>query len=107
MKRGDLVVVVASREYGKPRPALIVQSDLAEGTESVVVLLLSSTVLEAQRFRVTLSPSAKSGLRVTSQVQIDKMQSVPRTKVGSTIGRVDDEEMEQITRLLALFLGIV
>lgn len=106
MRRGDLVVVVASRDFGKPRPALVIQSDWAEATESVVVLLLSSTLMPAANFRYTLEPNADNGLRVTSQVQVDKMQSVPRQRVGTTIGHLDDEAMANITRLLALFLGI-
>ena len=107
MKRGDLVTVAISGDYGKPRPALVVQSDLIDTTSSVTVLLLTSTLSNIPLLRHTLDPSDENGLRTTSQVQIDKVFSVARTKVGPPIGRIDDESLATVTSLLALFLGIV
>ncbi len=94
-------------DYGKPRPALVIQSDLIDTTSSITVLLLTSTLTEIPLVRHTLEPSEDTGLRARSQVQIDKIFTIDRTKVGPAIGRLDDATMETITRNLALFLGIV
>lgn len=107
MKRGDLVTVAIAGDYGKPRPALVVQSDLIDTTSSVTVLLLTSTLSDIPLLRHTLDPTEQNGLRMRSQVQVDKVFSVARVKVGPTIGHLDNEEMASISRLLALFLGIV
>lgn len=106
LKRGDLVTVALQGDYGKPRPALVMQSNLYDGTASVTVLLVTSAIDEASLLRHTLEPNPKNGLRLRSQVQIDRTMSPPRSKIGSTIGHLDDEEMVPISRLLALFLGI-
>ena len=106
LTRGALVTVALQGDYGKPRPALVIQSDLFAGTETVVVLLVSSTLIEAPQARVTVQPSARNGLRVRSQIMVDKPIAVARRKVGSSFGRLDDEVMLEATRALALFLGI-
>ena len=106
MRRGDLITVIAPGDYGKPRPALVVQSDLTGNTASVAVLLLTSDLAEAPFARWTVEPNEQNGLRTTSQVQIDKILSVPRRRAGPTIGRLDEEAMISVTRLLASFLGI-
>jgi mRNA interferase MazF len=106
LSRGDLVTVALNGDYGKPRPALVVQSDDAEDTASVTVLLVTSDLLPAKYFRHTIEPSPTNGLRTVSQVQLDRAMSFPRTKAGPTIGRLDDEAMLTISRNLAVFLGI-
>jgi mRNA interferase MazF len=107
LKRGDLVTVVAPGDYGKPRPALVIQADRVDNTVSVTVLLLSSTLQDAPVVRYTVEPSPANGLRVTSQVQIDKALSISRSKIGPEIGRLDDDAMVDITRLVAVFFGVV
>jgi mRNA interferase MazF len=106
LRRGDLVTVALQGDYGKPRPALIIQSDFYSRTESVSILLLTSTLNDASLLRYTLDPSPTNGLRVRSQVQIDRVMSPPRSKVGPTIGHLDEEELLSISRLLAVFLGV-
>jgi mRNA interferase MazF len=106
VRRGDLVTVAIRGDYGKPRPALVIQSDLIDTTSSITVLLLTSTLAASPMVRHTLEPSDLTGLRTTSQVQIDKIFTVDRAKVGPPIGRLDEETMATITRNLALFLGI-
>jgi mRNA interferase MazF len=106
VRRGDLITVALNGDYGKPRPALVIQSDNTMDTASVTVLLLTSEVLDAAYFRHTVQPSAANGLRVVSQVQIDRAMTLPRTRAGSTIGRLDPDEMPSISRNLAVFLGI-
>lgn len=106
MKRGDLVTVAGSRDYGKPRPAVVIQSDLFSQTESIVVLLLSGTLKETPLFRLQTEPNTENGLRKTSQIMVDKIMTVRREKVGPVFGRLSDDDMLSVTRVMAVFLGI-
>ncbi len=106
MKRGDLVTVAISGAFGKPRPALIIQSDRFDETGTVTVLLISATLKHAPLIRLTVAPTPENGLRVLSQVMVDKAMSVKRERVGSPFGRLDDETVLSVTRSLAVFLGI-
>lgn len=105
MRRGDLVTIALSGDYGKPRPALVIQSDLFDQHPSVTILPLTSEFRKTPLFRITVEPDPGNGLRKPSQVMIDKTQTVPREKIGSTIGRLDDERLTAIDRALAVFLG--
>ena len=105
MKRGDLVTVILPGAYGKPRPAVIVQSDRYEAMESITFLPMTSEVLPKQVFRITVVPTAENGLQTQSQVMADKCSTLPLTKVGAVFGRLDDTVMAQIDRALAAFLG--
>ncbi|MGH1589973.1 type II toxin-antitoxin system PemK/MazF family toxin [Methylobacterium phyllosphaerae] len=106
MTRGDLVTVAMAGDFGKPRPALVIQSDAFAQTGTVTVLLLSSTLVDAPLIRPTLPPTSQNGLNKPSQVQVDKAMSVRREKVGPPIGRLDDATLLAVTRSLALFLGL-
>lgn len=106
MKRGDLVTVALQGDLGKPRPALVMQSDLFSDHPSVAVLPVTSTLQDAPLFRIDIEPDASNGLRQPSQVMADKMQAVPRARVGPVIGRVDDATMLTVNRALAVFLGL-
>jgi mRNA interferase MazF len=105
MKRGDLITVILPGAYGKPRPAVVVQSDRYEAMESVTFLPLTSEVLPKQVFRVTVDPTAENSLQTLSQVMADKCSTLPLTKVGAVFGRLDDTAMGRIDRALAAFLG--
>lgn len=106
MKRGDLVTIAISADYGKPRPALVVQADAFSDLTSVTLLRLTSTLHDAPLVRVTVQPSTENSLRVVSQVMIDRAISVPRDKVGRSFGRLDNETMRTISHALAVFLGL-
>lgn len=107
IRRGSFVVVVVPGAYGKPRPALVVQTDLFSDLPSVVVCPLTSTVRgDADQFRLTVLPTTANGLRDVSQIAVDKITVVPRTRIGETIGRADDALLRRVSRALALFLGI-
>ena len=106
VNRGDVVTIAVSGSYGKPRPALVVQSDLFEELGSLTVLPITSELRDAPLIRVTLQPRPSNGLKKLSQVMVDKIQTVPRAKVGKVIGSFDSEQMLPITRSLALFLGM-
>ncbi len=105
MTRGDLVTVAVSGDRAKPRPALVVQSDLFSDTGTVTVLLLTSTLVEAPLIRIDVAPDATNGLRTRSQIMIDKATTVRREKVGPPIGRIDGRTLAMVNRSLALFLG--
>ena len=107
MKRGDLVAIALSGDFGKPRPALVIQSDRFGLTATVTVLLLSATLVDAPLIRLTVQPSAENGLRKVSQVMIDKAMTVKREKLGDRFGRLDDATMLAVTRSLAVFLNVV
>ncbi|MDB5656377.1 MAG: transcriptional modulator of MazE/toxin, MazF [Tardiphaga sp.] len=105
MRRGDLISVALVRDYGKPRPAIIIQSDEFQHLDSVTVVPLTSDRVRQEVFRVQLEPSEENGLREKSHVMVDKMATLPRAKAEHYIGHVSDEEMALVDRALAAFLG--
>ena len=105
MKRGDLVTIALQGDYGKPRPALVVQSDLFSEHPSVTILPVTSDLRKAPLFRIDVEPTAVTNLEKRSQVMVDKVQTVPREKVGAAFGRLDDTSMLTINRALAVWLG--
>lgn len=105
VKRGDLVTVAIAGDYGKPRPALVIQSDLFDVHPSVTVLPVTSELRGTPLFRVRVEPSNENGLRKTSEIMVDKAQTVVRERVGNPIGRLDDETLLAVNRALAVFLG--
>lgn len=106
MRRGELVTVAMPGDFGKPRPALVIQADRFGHTGTVTVLLLSGTLVDAPLLRLTVQPSPQNGLRKASQVMVDKAMSVKRDKLGPPFGRLDDESMLAVTRSLAVFHGL-
>jgi len=107
MRRGDLVTVAATGDYGKPRPAVIVQTDaFPEAHASVVVCQLTSDLADAPDFRVTVDPNSENGLRVTSQVMADKPVTIRRERIGRKIGRLGDRDMARLGAALAFVLGL-
>ncbi|QET04044.1 type II toxin-antitoxin system PemK/MazF family toxin (plasmid) [Cupriavidus pauculus] len=107
MKRGDIVTVAAKGRFtSKPRPAVIVSSDFFEGHSSVAVVLLTGEVRDIPMLRWTVEPSAQNGLKKASQVQIDKITAVAVEDVGEPIGQLSTEDMTEITRYLATYLGV-
>jgi mRNA interferase MazF len=106
MQRGDLVMVSLQGDYGKPWPALIVQSDLLTDLESVVLCPVTSNLRNAT-FRVIVEPNPANGLSTLSQVMVDKLSTLPRTKISEPFGRLDDERMKMIDRALLLVIGVI
>jgi len=104
--RGDLVTVAMQGDFGKPRPALVIQADLFSEHTSVTLLPITSTLVEAPLLRITLQPNSENGLKKPSQVMVDKIMTVRRDKVGPAFGHIDADALVQIERCLALFLGI-
>jgi|SRR6185312_9593139 len=107
MKRGDVVTVAAAGDYGKPRPAVIVQTDaLPEEHASVVVCQMTSDLSDAPDFRVTIEPTDANGLRVRSQAMADKPVTIRRERIGRTIGRLDDADIVRLNVALAFVMGL-
>ncbi|MDP9084040.1 MAG: type II toxin-antitoxin system PemK/MazF family toxin [Pseudomonadota bacterium] len=106
MRRGDIVTIVLPGAYGKPRPALVVQSDLYDTLASVTVLPVTSELRTAPLLRISIEPNTDNGLRKKSQVMVDKAQTVPRDKVGGIIGRLHEDTLVSVDRALAVFFGI-
>ena len=106
MKRGDLVPVVLSGAYGKPRPALVIQSDLFALHPSVTVLPVTSELRPIETFRIAVEPSGKNGLRARSQIMVDKAHTIPRGKAGDPFGALESRTMTEVNRALAVFLGL-
>ncbi|TXH06740.1 MAG: type II toxin-antitoxin system PemK/MazF family toxin [Candidatus Moraniibacteriota bacterium] len=106
MRRGDLVTVAVQGDYGKPRPALVIQSDVFGAMRSRTVLLLTSDPEDTPLLRVRVEPMPANGLRVPSWVMIDKAMSLRTDRIGPSFGHLDDATMVSVSRSLALFLGI-
>lgn len=106
IRRGDLLTVALQGDLGKPRPALVVQSDLFNLHPSITVLPVTSERVNAPLFRLDLVPAVGNGLQRPSQVMVDKPQSVQRHRLGPVFGRVDDETLVAVNRALAVFLGL-
>ena len=92
--------------YGKPRPALVIQSDAFSKADSRTVLPLTSTLVDAPLIRIDVAPTPENGLRATSQIMVDKATTVPADKLGPSFGTLEDSAMLAVNRSLALFLGV-
>jgi mRNA interferase MazF len=108
IRRGDLVLVAIPGDHGKPRPTLVLQSDLFNDTHaSITVVPVTSTIVATPLFRLTVDPSPGNGLRAVSQIMIDTLMTVRRDRLRRTIGRLDDDIMLRVNRAWALWLGLV
>ena len=107
MKRADVVTVAATGDYGKLRPAVIVQTDaLPKEHASVVVCQMTSDLSDTPDFRVTIEPTAHNGLRVRSQVMADKPVMIRRERIGRVIGHLDNSDIVRLNIALAFVMGL-
>lgn len=106
MKRGDIVTVAVSGDYGKPRPAVVIQSDWLKATDSVLVALMTSALADAPIYRLTLEPDARNGLRMPTQVMVDKIVAVPRAKCGKVLGRLDEKARIALDHMVSVVVGL-
>ncbi|MCH6472328.1 type II toxin-antitoxin system PemK/MazF family toxin [Sinomonas terrae] len=106
MIRGEIWTVAGGVYASKPRPALVIQDDRYDATDSVTVLPLTSHLVEAPLLRIPVQPSELSGLQRESQVMIDKLTTVRRSNVQSRIGRLAPTQLAAVERALLVFLGI-
>lgn len=106
-RRGDVVVCAPSGDYGKLRPAIVLQSDLFNPTHASVTLCpITSHVIDAPLFRVELKPDATNSLKKVSQAMADKVTTQRSEKIGAVVGRMSDADLERIETALRLWLGL-
>jgi mRNA interferase MazF len=106
LRRGDLVIVSAPGSYGKPRPAVVIQSDWLRANDSVLVALMTSALADAPLYRLQIEPNAANGLKAPSQVMVDKIVAMPREKCGAIIGRLDESAMIALNAMLTIVIGL-
>lgn len=106
-KRGDVVLCALSGDYGKPRPAVIVQSDLFNATHASVTLCpITTHLLKTPLFRLPIKPNAQNGLKSVSQIMIDKLSTIPSEKIKDRIGNLSLKEMNGLNEALKLWLAV-
>lgn len=107
MKRGEVWTVAGGADYaGKPRPVVILQDDSFDATGSITICAFTTDPTDAPLFRLVVVPSDSNGLRAPSRLMVDKITTVPKSKVGARIGRLDEEDMVRLNQAVMVFLGL-
>jgi mRNA interferase MazF len=107
MRRGDICTVSGGKDYaGKPRPVAILQDDAFDATDSITVCAFTTDPTEAPLFRLSVEPNERNGLRSPSRLMVDKITTVPKSKIGARIGRLDDEDVVRLNQAAMVFLGL-
>ena len=107
MKRGEIWTLAGGKDYaGKPRPVVIVQDEGFEATNSVTVCAFTTDETEAPLFRLPIVPNERNGLRAPFRLMVDKITTVPKSKIGTHVGRLDDEDVLRLNRAILIFLGL-
>jgi mRNA interferase MazF len=107
MKRGDIWTVAGGKDYaGKSRPVVIVQDDSFDATDSITICAFTTDETEAPLFRLPVEPNEHNGLRTACRLMVDKITTVPKTKVGARVGRLDDEDIVRLNQAALVFLGL-
>jgi mRNA interferase MazF len=107
MRRGDICIVAGGKDYaGKPRPAVIVQDDRFDGTDSITICAFTTDATEAPLFRLPVEPNARNGLRTACRLMVDKVTTVPKSKIGAQVGRLDDDDILRLNQAILVFLGL-
>src|SRR5579863_10286848 len=107
MKRGDIWTVAGGKDYaGKPRPVVIVQDDSFDATDSITICAFTTDETDAPLFRLPVLPNDRNGLRSPCRLMVDKITTVPKSKVGAQVGRLDDEDILRLNQAVLVFLGL-
>jgi mRNA interferase MazF len=107
MRRGEIWTVAGGKDYaGKPRPVVIVQDDSFDATGSITICAFTSDPTDAPLFRLIVEPNERNGLRSRCRLMVDKITTVPKAKVGTRVGRLDDEDMVRLNQAMMVFLGM-
>jgi mRNA interferase MazF len=107
MKRGEIWTVAGGKDYGgKPRPVVVVQENSFDATDSITICAFTTDETEARLFRLPVEPNDRNGLRATCRLMVDKITTVPKSKVGVNIGRLDDEDILRLNQAMLIFLGL-
>src|SRR5712671_1189563 len=107
MRRGEIWTVAGGKDYaGKPRPVVIVQDNSFDATDSITICAFTTDPTDAPLFRLIVEPNERNGLRSTCRLMVDKITTVPKVKVGTRVGRLDDEDILRLNRAVLIFLGL-
>jgi mRNA interferase MazF len=107
MRRGDIWTVAGGRGYaGKPRAAVIVQDDSFDGTDSITICAFTTEQTDAPLFRLPVEPNQRNGLRAACRLMADKITTVPKSRIGARVGRLDDEDILRLNQAVLVFLGL-
>jgi len=108
MQRGDIVTVAAQGDYGKPRPAVVIQGNILNhaNARSTIVALMTSVIVDAPLLRLTVNPTSTNGLKKASQIQSNRILTLPTKKVGQCIGQLTEAEIAALNRMLAIVIGL-
>ena len=107
MRRGEIWTVASGKDYaGKPRPIIIVQDDSFDATDSITICAFTTDPTDAPLFRLIVEPNERNGLLSTCRLMVDKITTVPKTKIGTRVGRLDDEDMVRLNQAMMVFLGM-
>ena len=106
IRRGAVVTVASPGDFGKPRPALVIQGQFPRNPELITVAPITSDLLRVPYVRVLIKPTAANGLRKDSEVAVDNIQTFSRRRIGSVIGTLSSETMAKVDAALAIFLGL-
>jgi mRNA interferase MazF len=107
VRRGDIWTVAGGKAYvGKPRPVVIVQDDSFDATESITICAFTTDETDAPLFRLPVEPNERNGLRAACRLMVDKISTVPKSKVGARVGRLDDEDILRLNQAVLVFLGL-
>ena len=107
MRRGDIWTVASGKDYaGKPRPVVIVQDDSFDATDSITICAFTTDETDAPLLRLPVEPNERNGLRAACRLMVDKITTVPKTKVGVRVGRLDDEDILRLNQAVLVFLGL-
>jgi mRNA interferase MazF len=107
MTRGDIWTVAGGKDYaGKPRPVVVVQDDSFDATDSITICAFTTDATEAPLFRLPIQPNERNGLRETCRLMVDKITTVPKSKVGSRVGHLGDEDILRLNQAILVFLGL-
>jgi mRNA interferase MazF len=107
MKRGEIWTVAGGKDYaGKPRPAVILQDDRFDSTNSITICAFTTDPTDAPLFRLSIEPNETNGLRSPCRLMVDKITTLPKSRIGRRIGTLNDQDMVRLNRSVLLFLGI-
>jgi mRNA interferase MazF len=107
VKRGEVWTLAGGNDYaGKPRPAVIVRDDRFDKTASITLCGFTTNLADAPIFRIPITPDASNGLVSLSRLMVDKITTVPKSKLRTKIGRLSDEDLVRLNRAIVIFLGI-
>jgi mRNA interferase MazF len=107
MRRGDIFTVAGGKDYaGKPRPVVVMQDDSFDATDSITICAFTTDETDAPLFRLVVEPNDRNGLRTPCRMMVDKITTVPKSKVGARVGRLDDGDILRLNLAMLVFLGL-